>query len=78
MGIDKSLQSLAEQAVREGLLTLGSPGYVITQQVIHQGLESLSSKDRQIYLTEVVPALSDILRRRFGTSSTYPPANRRN
>jgi hypothetical protein len=63
--IERALRDLVEQAVQDGLLAEGSPGYVITQQVIRQGLDSLSPNYRHIYLTEVVPVLIDIQRRQL-------------
>jgi hypothetical protein len=62
--VDWNLHTLAEQAVEAGLLIAGSRAYDITQQVIHQGLDSLTPAQRQAYLTEAVPALNEMMRRR--------------
>ena len=59
------LHKLAEQAVEAGLLHAGSRGYEITQQVIHQGYESLSQAQRQVFITEAAPALNEMMRRQF-------------
>jgi hypothetical protein len=62
---DWRLHELAEQAVEAGLLDLGSRGYAITLQVIRRGFESLSPEQRHVYITEAVPALNEMMRRRF-------------
>jgi hypothetical protein len=62
---DWRLHELTEQAVEAGLLDAGSRGYAITQQVIHQGFKSLSPEQRHVYITEAVPALNEMMRRRF-------------
>ena len=62
---DWNLYKLAIQAVEAGLLSVGSRGHEITQQVIRQGFDSLSSTQRIIYLAEAVPALNEMLRRQF-------------
>jgi hypothetical protein len=63
--IDWRLHELTEEAVAEGLLDAGSRAYDITQQVIHQGFHSLTPAQRQAYITEAVPALNEMMRRRF-------------
>jgi hypothetical protein len=63
--IDWRLHELTEQAVAEGLLGAASRAYDITQQVIHQGFDSLTPAQRQAYITEAVPALNEMMRRRF-------------
>jgi hypothetical protein len=63
--IDWRLHELTEQAVAEGLLDAASRAYDITQQVIHQGFDILTPPQRQAYITEAVPALNAIMRRRF-------------
>jgi hypothetical protein len=62
---DWRLHELTEEAVAEGLLDAGSRAYDITQQVIHQGFDSLTPAQRQAYITEAVPALNEMMRRRF-------------
>ena len=62
---DWRLHELAEQAVEAGLLDAGSRGYDLTQQVIHQGFNSLTPAQREAYITEAVPALNEMMRRRF-------------
>jgi hypothetical protein len=57
--------SIGDVAVAEGLLDAGSRAYDITQQVIHQGFHSLTPAQRQAYITEAVPALNEMMRRRF-------------
>jgi hypothetical protein len=63
--IDWRLHELTEQAVAEGLLDAASRAYDITQQVIHQGFDSLTPAQRQAYITDAVPALNEMMRRRF-------------
>jgi hypothetical protein len=63
--LDWNLHRLAEQAVKAGLLDAGSRGYEITQQVIHQGLSSLTPAQRHAYVREAGPALKEMLRRKF-------------
>jgi hypothetical protein len=63
--IDWCLHELTEQAVAEGLLDAVSRAYDITQQVIHQGFGSLTPPQRQVYITDAVPALNEMMRRRF-------------
>ena len=62
---DLRLHELAEQAVEAGLLDAGSRAYDLTQQVIHEGFNSLTPAQRQAYITEAVPALNEMMRRRF-------------
>jgi hypothetical protein len=62
---DWRLHELTEQAVEAGLLGAGSRGHVITQQVIRRGFGSLSPEQQQIYITEAIPALNEMMRRRF-------------
>jgi hypothetical protein len=59
--IGRRLHELTGQAVAEGLLDAASRAYDITQQVIHQGFDSLTPPQRQAYITEAVP----VMRRRF-------------
>jgi hypothetical protein len=63
--IDWNLHKLAEQAVEAGLLDADSRGYDITQQVIHQGINSLTPAQRQAFITEAVPALNEMMRRQL-------------
>jgi hypothetical protein len=63
--VDWNLHKLAEQAVEAGLLEAGSRGYDITQQVIHQGFDSLTPAQRQASIREAVPALNEMARRQF-------------
>jgi hypothetical protein len=62
--VDWKLHELTEQTVKAGLLDAGSRGYDMTQQVIHQGFASLTPAQRQAYITEAVPALAEMMRRR--------------
>ena len=62
---DLRLHELAEQAVEAGLLDAGSRAYDLTQQVIHEGFNSLTPAQRQAYIAEAVPALNEMMRRRF-------------
>jgi hypothetical protein len=55
--IDFELYEAIVDLVDEGYLEEGAPPYGIAQQVIHNGYESLSPKQRYIYDTVVVPAL---------------------
>ena len=63
--VNWNLHRLAEQEVQAGLLDAGSRGYDITQQVIHQGLNSLTPAQRHAYISEAAPALKEMLRRKF-------------
>jgi hypothetical protein len=63
--VDWNLHKLAEQAVEAGLLDAGSRSYDITQQVIHQGFNSLTPAQRQVFITEAMPALNEMMRRQF-------------
>jgi hypothetical protein len=63
--VDWNLHKLAEQAVEAGLLDAGSRGYDITQQVIHDGFDSLTPAQRRAYTREVVPALNEMVLRQF-------------
>jgi hypothetical protein len=62
---DWRLHELTEQAVEAGLLNADSRGYAITQQVIRGGFASLTPEQRHVYITEAVPALNEMMRRRF-------------
>jgi hypothetical protein len=54
-----------EHAAQEGLLPAGSPGYVLAQQAIDKGLDSLSPQQRGLYSTQVVPVLNEVARRQL-------------
>jgi hypothetical protein len=62
---DWNLHKLAEQAVEAGLLDTGSRGFDITQQVIHQGFNSLTPAQRQAFIEEAAPALNEMMRRQL-------------
>jgi hypothetical protein len=55
--IDWDLVASLQDLVEEGELEEGTPAYGIVQQVIHQGYDSLSSKQLAVYDNIVVPAL---------------------
>jgi hypothetical protein len=67
--VDWRLQ--VEQAVQEGLLEVGSRGYRVTEQVMHQGFTSLSPEQRCVYITEVLPALNEMARRQYVRERCY-------
>jgi hypothetical protein len=69
--VDWNLHKLAEQAVEAGLLNAGSRGYDITQQVIHQGFNSLTPAQRQAYIREAVPALNEMVRWQYVRERGY-------
>jgi hypothetical protein len=69
--VDWNLHKLAEQAVEAGLLHAGSRGYDITQQVIHQGFNSLTPAQRQAYIREAVPALNEMVRWQYVRERRY-------
>jgi hypothetical protein len=69
--VDWNLHKLAEQAVEAGLLNAGSRGYDITQQVIHQGFNSLTPAQRQAYIREAVPALNEMVRWQYVRERRY-------
>ena len=58
--IDFELHEQVEQLVDEGMLEKGTAGYGIAQQVIHQGLESLSSKQRWVWDQIVSPLFEEL------------------
>jgi hypothetical protein len=69
--IDFELHDDIEDLVAEGLLDEGSVAYGIARQVIDQGYDSLSAKQRAIWDREIGPALKkrkdDLeMRRRMG------------
>lgn len=55
--IDFELHERIEELVDEGEIEEGTPAYGVAQQVIHQGYDSLSSKQRALYDAVVGPAL---------------------
>ena len=55
--IDFELHDLIQDLEDEGVLARGTPAFGIAQQVIHQGLNSLSETQRAIYELVVIPAL---------------------
>lgn len=57
--VDFELHEAIEMLVEEGYLEEKTPAYGIAQQVIHQGYESLSDKQRWVYNSVVVKALED-------------------
>lgn len=54
---DEVLNAAIEDLLDEGELELGTPAHGIAQQVIHQGFNSLTPKQRTLYDSVVVPAL---------------------
>jgi hypothetical protein len=62
--IDCNLLQVTVQAVQEGLLSPASRAYGITQQVICGGFHSLSRTQQTVYLSQAVPALNEMVRRR--------------
>jgi hypothetical protein len=56
--VDWDLQEAIEEAVERGFVEREALGYRIAQQVIHQGYETLSDKQRWIYDGSVLPSLA--------------------
>lgn len=54
---DEELYEAIEDLVEEGELETGTPAYGIARQVIHQGYNSLTPKQRTLYDAVVIPAL---------------------
>ena len=54
---DEQLYDAIEDLLAEGELEKGTPAYGIAQQVIHNGYESLTPKQRTLYDAVVIPAL---------------------
>jgi hypothetical protein len=55
---DFELYDIICELVDDGELEKGTPAYGIAQQVIHQGFDSLSPKQRYIYVTRVEALLN--------------------
>ena len=55
--IDFELNDLIEDLVSELMLERGTPAFGIAQQVIHQGYDSLTPKQRAVYESVITPAL---------------------
>lgn len=47
--VDWELDDAINDLIDEGLLEEGTPAYGVAQQVIHSGLESLSSDQRRVW-----------------------------
>lgn len=54
---DEQLYDAIEDLVAEGELEKGTPAYGVAQQVIHNGYDSLTPKQRTLYDAVVIPAL---------------------
>ena len=55
--VDFELHDLVSDATDEGLIEEGTPAYGVAQQVINQGYDSLSERQRWVYDNQVLPAL---------------------
>jgi hypothetical protein len=55
--IDRELHDMIDDIVDAGMLKRGTPAFWIAQQVIYQGLNSLSPKQRSVYDSAVPTAL---------------------
>jgi len=55
--IDFDLYHAVEQLIEEGDIQPDAPAYGIAQQVIHQGYDSLSDRQRFLYERDISPAL---------------------
>ena len=55
--VDFELYEAVSDAVDEGYLEEGTPAYGIAQQVVDQGYDSLSDKQKWVYDNKVLPAL---------------------
>ena len=62
--VDFELYETVSDAVDEGHLEEGTPAYGIAQQVIDQGYDSLSDKQKWIYDNKVLPALKAMQKER--------------
>lgn len=54
---DHELHEAIQDLLDEGLIEKGTPSYGISQKVIDEGYDCLSSKQRFVYDTVVAPAL---------------------
>lgn len=57
MDFDQSLYDDIEELVATLQLAQDEPAYGIAQQVIHEGYDKLSDKQRHVYDSVVIPAL---------------------
>ncbi len=55
--VDCELDDAINDLIDEGLLEEGTPAYGVAQQVIHSGIESLSSNQRRVWDKYVWEAL---------------------
>lgn len=55
--IDSDLHEAIEDLVEEGHLERDTPAYGIAQQVIHQGHQSLTERQRVVYSKQIEAAL---------------------
>jgi hypothetical protein len=53
--IDHDLYEMIEELEGRGDLEAGTPAYGIAQQVIHQGYDSLTDKQRFVYDRDIAP-----------------------
>ena len=60
---DEELYLMIEDLVDEGELEKDTPAYGISQQVIHQGYDSLTPRQKSVYDKIVVPALERLAER---------------
>lgn len=58
--VDFELYEAISDAVDEGYLEEGTSAYGIAQQVVDQGYDSLSDKQKWVYDNKVLPALKGV------------------
>jgi hypothetical protein len=55
--VDCDLSELVGNLVDDGYLIEGTVSYGVAQQLIHQGEDSLSDKQRHVYKNSILPAM---------------------
>jgi hypothetical protein len=55
--VDFELDEMVSDAVNEGFIEEGTAEYGVAQQVVHQGYDGLSERQKWVYDYKVLPAL---------------------
>ena len=69
--IDFDLHETVSDAVDEGYIEEGTPAYGVAQQVIHEGYDSLTDKQKWVYGHQVLPALKGLQEERDAEHRRY-------
>lgn len=62
--VDFELSDVVSDAVDEGYIEEGTPAYGVARQVIHQGYDNLSERQKWVYDNRVIPALKSLQEKR--------------